>query len=243
MLLTVMAGVAMMARAESRYLSQLYLVDTLKLNTAYRELVKAPEDTARQRAFFEAFPSSGREFMSVYGAFSPGQYPFSTFEELAKGGDVTEFDSSMSSQGFDHVNAFKTMLPSIPDSLYLAKMINIGVDLDLDADGSALFWPDLMQGIIPAKADMAFRIIKDLTPLDQMKFWLFYCSSWLKGGDTDKHLRALVDRMQAQYPKECATALIALEHANGHAPESPHYHIGARRYQGEGRGDVVVPIP
>lgn len=41
-------------------------VDTFKLNKAYRELMKSPNNAERQKAFFEAFPSTWKEYINLY---------------------------------------------------------------------------------------------------------------------------------------------------------------------------------
>ena len=46
--------------------AQYFIIDTLKLNNAYKELLCSPQSLERQKEYFNAFPCNWAEFYDTY---------------------------------------------------------------------------------------------------------------------------------------------------------------------------------
>lgn len=143
----------------SNSFSQCYPVDTAQLNQSFRALVKGPNTYKKQKAFFDAFPSSFIEFMMVYGYF---HYP--------------KFDKTMYSKGNDHINKGLTMLNLIPDTTYCDKLISLGISGQWDADAPT-YLQELLHKTMQNHLNTMFQRLSLKWHSEQFSFWFFYFNS------------------------------------------------------------------
>ena len=150
--------------------SQYFPIDTVKLNTAYRELMKNPGSLECQKLFFYAYPSTWLEYIMTYQYISQYTYPYFTDRDSKK------YDLAMYKLCDAHKEAFEKMLPLIPDTIYCDKLINLCIGGKWDADG-----PGALQGLIreimSKKPQVMINRLSKQTRGFQLRFWLLYWSS------------------------------------------------------------------
>ncbi len=149
--------------------SQYFPIDTVRLNTAYRELKKNPGSLERQKDFFHAFPSTWMEFVMTY-QFMGSTYPY------FKDRDSRGYDLGMLKLCGAHIDAFGKMIPLMPDTVYCDKLINLCISGKWDADA-----PSGLQRIVrefmSQKPQVMFKQLSKQTRGFQLRFWQFYWSS------------------------------------------------------------------
>ena len=59
---TMLLFVTLFATASAQY----FIIDTLRLNKAYDELLRSPQSLEKQMEFFDAFPCNWAEFYDTY---------------------------------------------------------------------------------------------------------------------------------------------------------------------------------
>lgn len=106
----------------SKSYAQYFPVDTAKLNTAYRELVKYPNTLKRQKVFLDAFPNTWTEFNLTY-LYSANK----------------KYDLTMYSLAHKHVDILEKKITLVPDSVCCSKLVGIAVGAELDADALSYF--------------------------------------------------------------------------------------------------------
>ena len=176
-----------------------YFVDTAKLNQAYRDLERYPRNFDREKAFFNAFPSSWMEFILTY-QFFPGRLLYLDIE---------------------HINAFGN-LSIIPDSSYCDKLIFIAVGGKWEADAPSAFQKILHKNM-DKKTDVFFSQLSKLHRGFQLRFWQFYWSSMTHPEDNMNYVREdfkrecelLRNKMKTTHLEEVKTMEIAFLFAFG----------------------------
>jgi hypothetical protein len=193
--------------------AQYYMVDTLRLNSAYRELLLKPNTPERQKAFFNAFPNNWTEFINLYRYISKKDY-----------------DLSMYKMYDGQINALKNKITAINDSIYCAKVINLSIGAMYDADAANAL-KTLLHHVMWRKTDMMIGLISSMTTADQMLFWQFYWSSIHKIERNDSpEYEKLYKLLATNYPEEMEIMAIAHKHFNGNAvfESEVRSHIGLK---------------
>jgi hypothetical protein len=183
--------------------SQYFPVDTAVLNSAYRELTKNPMSQKCQQAFFDAFPSTWKEF-------------FLTYEYICD----ESYDLSMYSLAFHHLAAFEGMLSQIPDADYSRKLIHLSIGGFFDVDA-----PNYLQQAVVRytlkKPEAMFMHLSTLTRGQQLRFWLFCWHTMLKKGKRPAEMEQLKSSMSSSRPEEVKIMEVAFEYSWGQAPHPP----------------------
>lgn len=175
-------------------MSQTFLVDTAKLNNSYKELVGKPNTIERQKAFFDAFPSTWSEFISTY------QY-------AAK----KDYDLTMYRLAQKHIEALGGKVTLINDTLYCQKIVNIAIGGSLEADAPS-FYRDLLHRVMWNKMDGMLYAISKLRKGHQMQFWQFYWSSNAKSKPFETEYKRLTKLNIESYPENIKIMNIAYEY-------------------------------
>ena len=162
-----------------------FMADTVKLNAAYRELLKHPESKEAQMAYFEAFPNTWMEYIVTY-QFVP---------------DDKEGRKNLYSVGHKHMHAFEYKLNLIPDSLYYKKLVNIAIGARKDADAA-----NYLQGCVESHMiDHSEQILNALAPLrkgHRFEFWEFYFSNIIAVETIEEELNRLVELHKDCHPED-----------------------------------------
>ena len=156
-----------------------------KLSAAYAALLQQPEDTARQKAFFEAFPKTFFELEVLFG-YNPELIP-----------------SNLYTEGPNYSTAFWTRLPAVPLDQRADRLIDLFTGGEWEAD-----MPSYLKSELKAFADKQplalFRLLSRRTPAEQRLFWQCYWQNpnndpWL--GTALSHYKKAAAR---KYPRETA---------------------------------------
>lgn len=188
--------------------AQAFPVDTLLLNKAYDRLMAQPNNAANQKAFFDAFPSSWEEFFLLY------QYPSSKYLE-------ENYDLTMYSAAYKHIEALEKHMTLINDTLYCEKLIQIALGGVHDADAPT-YLQMLLKKTMSKKSDVMFHTISRLRPAFQMQFWQFYWACERKITPSEAGQEQLTQKYNKQYPQEVKTMQIAFDYFCGGVPNIAH---------------------
>lgn len=143
---------------------QYFPIDTCKLNNAYRELILNPQSKKKQIAFFELYPTTWMEFQMMY-QFVPG-------DRMAY-----EYDNIIYSYwGIKHMEAFRSLLGVIPDSLFYDKLITLSIGGKWGADNTSFLQRFIQEATLKNPKAMVARLSKHRKGY-QLRFWQFYWSS------------------------------------------------------------------
>ena len=154
--------------------AQYFMADTVKLNAAYRELLKHPESKEAQMSYFEAFPNTWMEYIVTFQ-----YYP------------DDEEKKSLYFANPEHTDVFRYKLSLIPDSLYYKKLVNIAIGARIDADAAN----HLQNCVKSHMIDHSEQILNALAPLrkgHRFEFWEFYFSNIIDCSDIEEELNRLV---------------------------------------------------
>jgi hypothetical protein len=132
--------------------AQYPLKDTARLKQAYRELKANPASPKNQMIFFKLFPSTWMEFKYLYEK------------------------TPLYQDNGGHLEAFKQLFGSIPDSLYFDKVISISVGGIWNADAVNFFQYHVHHITLKKPKTMLERLSKQ-TKGYQLRFWQFYWTS------------------------------------------------------------------
>lgn len=132
-------------------------VDTLRLNSSYRELVRNPKSAELQKESLDAFPSTWKSFWGTYDF-----YP--------------EKDLTMYELGYDHiVNGLGNLITLLPDSVYCDKLIELSISGRWEADA-----PNYLQMVVrktmQKKPEVMFQRLSLLRQRDVFPFPVFFLS-------------------------------------------------------------------
>ncbi len=164
--------------------SQYFPVDTLKLNTAYRDLVNNSNTLERQQKFFDAFPNTWMEFIMTY-QFVPNKDYNLTMYHLAN----------------KHIQALGGKITLINDSIYCRKLVNIAVGGVWGADAPN-YYKALLHRVMWQKTDTMLKTIASLRKGNQFQFWLFYWSSIHKSKSLETEYKRLLKLNSGTFPQE-----------------------------------------
>ena len=142
------------------------------LHRAYRILNESPTE-ANQRIYFNAFPSTWRDFMRL----------------------EDQMDNLNGSDLHEYIKALE-QLTAIEDTAFAAKLVNLSIGADYDADGA-----NYMQSLIRRKmmderfVSIVFWYLSNTLKGDQMRFWQFYWSSlYIEEDNINQHYVMTEDR-------------------------------------------------
>ncbi len=167
-------------------------VDTVKLNIAYRELKEKPNTLARQKAFFEAFPSTWAEFAAIY------QYAADNMP--------------MYYLAYDQIKALGDKCNLIPDSTYCEKLVNIAVGGTYEADAPN-YYKDLLHEKMRTKPNAMLHAVSQLREGHQMQFWQFYWSSSAESKTLEEEYNRLLKLHTKKYPETMQTMQTAFKYS------------------------------
>lgn len=156
-----------------------------KLSAAYAALLQQPGDTARQKAFFEAFPKTFFELEVLFG-YNPELIP-----------------ANLYASGNDYTQAFRSKIPAVPVETRADRLIDLLTGGEWDGD-----MPNYLKSELKAFADKEpltlFRLLSRRTPAVQRLFWQCY---W-QNPNNDPWLAAALSHYKKaaarKYPRETA---------------------------------------
>lgn len=159
-----------------------FIVDTLKLNTAYRNLVKNINIQLWQQAYFEAFPKNWKEFINLYHF------------------DKSGIDRTMYDLGYEQLQMFGNKLTLVNKDAYLNRLIDLATGAVLDADA-----PNYLQTVLHKfmEKDMG-NFMEQLSKRSndvQTSFWSFYWSAPYHIQMYGKHLNRFNKMFKDDYPE------------------------------------------
>ena len=159
-----------------------FIVDTLKLNTAYRNLVKNINIQVWQQAYFEAFPKNWKEFINLYSF------------------DKSGIDRTMYDMAYEQVQLFGNKLTLVNKGAYLNRLIDLTTGAVLGADA-----PNYLQTMVHEfmNKDMG-NFMEQLSKRSndvQTSFWSFYWSAPYHVQTYGKHLNRYNKVFKDDYPE------------------------------------------
>lgn len=173
-------------------------VDTLRLNSSYRELVRNPKSEELQKEFLNAFPNTWKSFLRTYDF-----YP--------------EKDLTMYKLGYDHiVNGLGKLITLLPDSVYCNKLIELSIGGRWEADA-----PNYLQMVVrqtmQKKPEVMFQRLSLLWQGDVFPFWYFFFHSLHSTKEDMRLYSELHNKMQRKYPQIVKDMEIAFAVSSGKA--------------------------
>lgn len=194
--------------------AQYFMVDTLKLNRAERALIKN-NSLKNQQAFFDAFPKDWPQYITTY------QYS-----------DKKGFDKRMYDKAPSQITAFAEKLTLIDDSTYCARLVNLAIGAEDDADAPN-YLQTLQHEVMRKKTDAMIKIISGLIEGDQMLYWQFYWSNYFRKPQLEAEYNKLYDQLKIAYPEEMKIMSIAFEYFCGKSFFMTGGHIDGKKYENE----------
>lgn len=156
-----------------------------KLSAAYAALLQQPGDTARQKAFFEAFPKTFFELEVLFG-----YYP-----EL--------IPANLYASSDDYTEAFRSKIPAVPVETRIDRLITLFMDGHWEADA-----PSDLKEELHIYADAYplafFRLLARHTPAEQRLFWQCYWQNPCKDPWLAAALSHYKKAAARKYPRETA---------------------------------------
>lgn len=193
LVLSILTAVAAITGAHA----QTYLVDTLRLNNAERALIADQGNPAIQREFFDAFPANWFEFYTTY--FYPSTQSFRQIPE--------DFKNPMYDHGCSQADLFGN-LNSIPDTVYVPRIMDIATGMIYDADAPN-FFQNTLHKAMDQRGDAMMEMLSQISAGDQLRFWQFFFETQTLGRENYDCYKSLVERFGKQYPDEMETAKTA----------------------------------
>ena len=175
--------------------AQYFIIDTLRLNKAYDELLRSPQSMEKQRGYFNAFPCNWAEFYDTYKYCSNKGY-----------------DLSMYRRANEHIQALEHCT-AINDTLFCNRLIDLSVGASLDADAPC-YLNMLLHNTVEKKSDVFMYCLSEIEKGHQMQFWQFYWSNIVDGQSQEKEFEALYNINKEKYPCLMKTMSIAFEFFN-----------------------------
>lgn len=194
--------------------AQYFMADTLKLNRAERALIKN-NSLKNQQAFFDAFPKDWPQYITTY------QYS-----------DKKGFDKRMYDKAPSQITAFAEKLTLIDDSTYCARLVNLAIGAEIDADAPN-YLQTLQHEVMRKKTDAMIKIISGLIEGDQMLYWQFYWSNYFRKPQLEAEYNKLYDQQKTAYPEEMKIMSIAFEYFCGKSFFMTDGHIDGKKYENE----------
>lgn len=174
--------------------SQYYLIDTVKLNSAYTDLIDRPNEIECQKAFFDAFPNSWQMFITTY-QFVPDD----------------GYDRSMYYKALEHIEALEQKITLIDDSDYCKKIVDIAIGGIHEADAPS-YYQCMLHRVMNNKTNKMLDYISKLRKGYQMQFWQFYWSNGVESKRLELEYERFFKLNLETYPNEMKIMEIAFEY-------------------------------
>lgn len=173
-------------------------VDTLRLNSSYRELVRNPKLEELQKEFLNAFPNTWKSFLRTYDF-----YP--------------EKDLTMYKLGYDHiVNGLGKLITLLPDSAYYDKLIELSIGGRWEADASN-YLQMVVRQTMQKEPEVMFQRLSLLWQGDVFPFWYFFFHSLHSTKEDICLYSELYNKMQRKYPMIVKDMEVAFTVSSGKA--------------------------
>jgi hypothetical protein len=178
--------------------AQYFIIDTLRLNKAYDELLRSPQSMEKQRGYFNAFPCNWAEFYDTYKYCSNKGY-----------------DLSMYRRANEHIQALEHCT-AINDTLFCNRLIALSVGASLDADAPC-YLNMLLHNTVEKKSDVFMYCLSEIEKGHQMQFWQFYWSNIIDGNTKADatEFKALYAKYKRKYPQMMKRMAVAFENFSG----------------------------
>jgi hypothetical protein len=178
--------------------AQFFPVDTAVLNNTYKELMKDPQSMIKQRKFFDAFPSTWKDFIMTY-QFSPNK----------------DYDLSMYNVAEKHINIFGSILMNIPDSIVALKIIDLSIGGVWEAD-APLFLQDVIREYIMQSPMPVFDALGFYSDGKQLRFWQFVFTNPVRYDKSREMVLHLADKIdEKKHRKKITIMTTAYDFADG----------------------------
>ena len=197
--------------------AQYFPVDTARLNSAYRAIVKGPNTLEKQQNFLAAFPTTYMEFYYTY------QYI-----------EGKNYDLAMTRLVTGHLTVLEDSLYLINDSLYCSKLVNLAVGMNDTGEITSHLQEIVHVAMLKYEKAMMFAVMR-LFKAYQLQFWSFFWSSVAYSESWTEHFMKLYGRYFEDYPDAVRTMAIAFEYYNGgvcYPDEFPHLQEKAFKQDG-----------
>ncbi len=197
--------------------AQYFPVDTAKLNSAYRAIVKGPNTLEKQQDFLAAFPTTYMEFYYTYQYIEGNNYNLA-MTQMANG----------------HLTVLGDSLYLISDSLYCNKLVNLAVGMNDTGETTSHLQEIVHMAMLKYEKTMMAAVMR-LFKAYQLQFWSFYWSSVAYSENWTEHFLKLYRRYFEEYPDVMRTMAIAFEYYNGgvcYPDEFPH--LQEKRHKQDG---------
>lgn len=222
----------------SQVSAQYFLIDTLALNTAYRDLQMNPDTQKRQMAFFNAFPNSWNEYIGTYQYVDDHRHEgrntknaslknLRNVKKTPSGYDLTMYNLTADQVGF-----LKNKMFLIEDSVYCAKVVNLAIGAKLDAD-EPTYLQSLEHVAMWKRTDAMMKVISQLTTADQMQYWQFFWSSIHRQKSIQTEYNKLYKLLSKKHPEEMKIMATAFKYFYGNTVFQSANHIDQRKYVDE----------
>lgn len=210
---TLLLFAALVTTASAQY----FPLDTARLNSAYRAIVRGPNTLEKQQDFLDAFPTTYMEFYYTYQYIEGNNY-----------------DLAMTRMVNAHLTVLKDSLYLISDSLYCNKLVNLAVGMNDTGEITSHLQEIIHMAMLKHEKTMMFAVMR-LFKAYQLQFWSFYWSSVAYSESWTEHFVKLYGRYFEDYPDVVRTMAIAFDYYNGgvcYPDEFPH--LQEKRYKQEG---------
>ena len=186
--LTSLLLIGLFAAASAQFLH----IDTARLNSSYRALLKEPQSSSMQMEFFNAFPANWNDF-------------YCTYRFCEKDG----YDLSMYDAAYEHIEALG-VCTAINDTLFCKRLIALSVGASLEVDA-----PNYLHGLVhrrmKQKSDIFMYCLSQIERGHQMQFWQFYWSRIVDGATDKSEFKALHAKYKKKYPDMMKRMAVAYE--------------------------------
>lgn len=179
------------------FYAQQFIVDTLKLNTVFRELANNPNTPKRQKAYFDAFPKNWTEYINLYRYDNDKKY-----------------DLTMYHWGHKQMEVFSNRLTSIKKEDYLNRLIGLATDAMYDADAPA-YLKKTLHKFMNKDPQIFMKLLSKHSKDTQKSFWSFYWSAPYKSTKYEIQLEHLTKLFIDTYPEEVKIMTECCKEYNG----------------------------
>ena len=161
-----------------------------RLTEAYTALQQSPTDTARQKAFFGAFPKTFFELEVLFG-YHPELIP-----------------ANLYASGYDYTEAFRNKIPAVPVETRIDRLITLFMDGHWEADAPSYLKEEL-HTYADAHPLAFFRLLARHTPAEQRLFWQCFWQNPCKDPWLATALSHYKKAAARKYPRETAVMMSA----------------------------------
>ena len=161
-----------------------------RLAETYAALHQNPTDTARQKAFFEAFPKTFFELEVLFG-YHPELIP-----------------ANLYASGYDYTQAFRSKIPAVPVETRIDRLITLFMGGHWEADAPS-YLMDELSTYANAHPLAFFQLLARHTPAEQRLFWQCYWQNPCKDPWLATALSHYKKAAARKYPRETAVMMSA----------------------------------